>query len=252
MGGFDIKVETEEYLGNEDRRWTGSRDGYHNCRSITLDASAFVAAHVNVKGAVPSGTVLGKITASGLYGPYAGSASEAQLLTRTSTGGTITLNVDGEVTAAIAASAAGFTAAAVQAAVDLLPNVDTEHTIVVTGSAGGPLTLTYGGEWAGENMPQVIVDNTSATGGTIVASTTTAGGSGASNGLEVPAFFLFSTTKLGNGSGLDLATAADVGVAGFWQGIVKKSKLPVFSGTNAGELDAYAEEVLGKFIRFEA
>jgi hypothetical protein len=251
--GFDIKVETEEFLGNEDRRWIGTRDGFNNCRSITLDASAFLAAHVNVKGAVPSGILLGKITATGLYAPYAGAASEAQLLTRTSTGGTVTLNIDGEVTAAVAASAAGFTAAAVQTAVDLLPNVDEEHTVTVSGSAGGPLTLTYGGLWAGENMPQVIVDNTSATGGTIVASTTTAGGAGVSSGLEVPEFFLFSTTKLGrSGDGLDLATAADVGVAGFWQGVVKKSKLPTFVGTNAGELDANAERIMGKFIRFEA
>lgn len=105
--------------------------------------------------------------------------NEVQVLTRTSTGGTITLNVDGEVTATIPASAAGFTATAVQTAVDLLPNVDEDHTITVTGSAGGPLSLTYGGEWAGEDVPQVIVDNTLATGGTIVASTGTAGGAAA-------------------------------------------------------------------------
>jgi hypothetical protein len=44
--------------------------GADQCRSITLDVSSFLAAHVAAKGAIPSGTVLARITASGLYGPY--------------------------------------------------------------------------------------------------------------------------------------------------------------------------------------
>jgi hypothetical protein len=102
-------------------------------------------------------------------------ADETQTLTRTSTGGTITLDFDGEVTATIPATAAGFTAAAVQAALDALDNVD-EGDITVTGAAGGPLTLSFaGGQYDSTNVPQVIVDNTLATGGTIVAATTLAG-----------------------------------------------------------------------------
>lgn len=144
---FDIKVKTEQFSGNEDRSWLGSQiDNQWMPRSITLDASAFLPAHVNVKGAVPSGCVLARITATGLYGPY---------------------------------DPAG---------------------------AGG---------------------------------------------LEVAAGILFNTTKLGDGTGNDLATAADVGAPLFWAGIVKSNKLPAFAGTVLGELDAGAIADLGGFIRFE-
>lgn len=67
--GVDIKVYTEQFLGNEDRRWLGARMGTDVMRSITLDISAFDPLHV-VNGVIPSGIALGKITASGLYAPY--------------------------------------------------------------------------------------------------------------------------------------------------------------------------------------
>lgn len=145
---FDIKVKTEQFSGNEDRSWLGSQiDNQWMPRSITLDASTFLAAHVNVKGAVPSGCVLGRITATGLYGPY---------------------------------------------------------------------------------------------------------DPGAGDGREVAAGLLFNTTKIGDGTGNDLATAADVGAPLFWAGIVRQAKLPQFAGTVLGELDAGAIADLGGFIRFEA
>src|SRR5688572_23276658 len=145
---FDIKVKTEAFSGNEDRSWLGTRlSEQWMPRSITLDASAFLPAHVSTKGAVPSGTVLAKITATGLYGPY---------------------------------------------------------------------------DPAG------------------------AGGS------EVAAGLLFNTTKLGDGTGNDLATAADGGAPLFWAGVVRRGKTPLFAGTVIGELDAAAETDLAGFIRFEA
>lgn len=68
---MDIAVNSQTVGGNEDRRWAAVfAKGYDTCRSITLDVSTFLAAHVADKGAIPSGTVLGKITASGKYGPY--------------------------------------------------------------------------------------------------------------------------------------------------------------------------------------
>lgn len=80
--GTDIKVYTENFLGNEDRRWLGARMGTNVMRSITLDISAFQAANV-VNGAIPSGIALGKITASGLYAPYRDANSDG---TQTCTG----------------------------------------------------------------------------------------------------------------------------------------------------------------------
>lgn len=147
-GGVDISVVTDDFGGAEDRRWCGARAGMDLCRSITLDVSTFIAAHVNVKGAIPSGIVLGRITATGKYGPY------------------------------------------------------------------DPAAL---------------------------------------DGRQVAAGHLLNTTKVGNGTGTDLATAPDVGVALFWgPGIVKESFLPAFAGTVAGELDAAARAALAEHIRYEA
>lgn len=78
MSGFDIAVRSSAFEGNEDRRWTATRKGYDTCRSITLDVSTFLAAHISAKGAIPSGTVLGKITATGKYGPYDDAATDGR------------------------------------------------------------------------------------------------------------------------------------------------------------------------------
>lgn len=145
--GFDIKVRSEAFTGNEDRSWLGSQiDNQWMPRSITLDVSTFLPAHVNVKGAIPSGTVLGKITATGLYGPYDDAA------------------VDGR------------------------------------GTAAG---------------------------------------------------ILYSNCKVGDGTGANLATDADVGAALFWAGVVRSNKLPTFVGTALGAIDANGKADLANFIRFE-
>lgn len=73
---FDIAVKTQELTGNEDRRWTGLRKGYDTCRSITLDLSTFAPEHLTLKGAIPSGIVLARITATGKYGPLGVAGSE--------------------------------------------------------------------------------------------------------------------------------------------------------------------------------
>lgn len=67
----------------------------------------------------------------------------------------------------------------------------------------------------------------------------------------VAAGLLFTKTKIGDGSGGDLATAGDVGAALFWFGVVKTAFMPVFAGGNDGELDAAAQTDLNNFIRFE-
>ncbi len=130
------------------------------------------------------GTILAKITSGadagkvGVYERGAGggnaAVNEVQALTRTSTGGTITLSFEGQVTGTIPASAAGFTAAAVQAALLALPNLNVGD-VTVAGAAGGPLSVTFAGGYAGQDVAALVVDNTSATGGTIVQSTTTPG-----------------------------------------------------------------------------
>ncbi len=63
----DIAVVSTGYTG-EKRSWLASP---HGCGpgenpNVTLDISKFTV----VGGVIPSGTVLGKVTASGKYGPY--------------------------------------------------------------------------------------------------------------------------------------------------------------------------------------
>lgn len=67
--GSRIGITEESWGPNSDQRWLATRMGLTDMRSITLDISAFAAGHY-AAGFIPSGTALGKITASGLYGPY--------------------------------------------------------------------------------------------------------------------------------------------------------------------------------------
>lgn len=62
--------QTTESFGQDDQSWLGSAHGTESARSITLDTSAFTANTHYPNGYFPSGLPLGKITASGLYGPY--------------------------------------------------------------------------------------------------------------------------------------------------------------------------------------
>lgn len=70
----DIGLQTTSFqVGN--RTWHKSRHGIEYKINVTLDVSAF-AADRYPNGFIPSGTVLGKITATGLYGPYDGAATD--------------------------------------------------------------------------------------------------------------------------------------------------------------------------------
>lgn len=66
-----IGVETNQYQV-EDRSWDLSPHGSDpgSTPSITLDVSSFTEATHYPDGYLPSGLPLGKITATGLYGPY--------------------------------------------------------------------------------------------------------------------------------------------------------------------------------------
>jgi Bacteriophage lambda head decoration protein D len=65
---IDIRTVDTWVAGKQD--WLKTRKGFDTCRSITLDMSTFTYADHAPNGFIPSGTVLGKITATGLYGPY--------------------------------------------------------------------------------------------------------------------------------------------------------------------------------------
>jgi hypothetical protein len=66
-------------------------------------------------------------------------------------GGTFTLTFDGQTTAAIAYNA---TAAAVKAALEALSNIE-DDDLTVTGNAGGPWTVEFGGSLADTDVAQM-------------------------------------------------------------------------------------------------
>ncbi|MEU4570839.1 head decoration protein [Micromonospora sp. NPDC023956] len=65
-----------ESFGQDDQSWLGSAEGTDRAMSITLDTSAFVAGTHYPDGYFKSGIILGRITATGLYGPYNNAASD--------------------------------------------------------------------------------------------------------------------------------------------------------------------------------
>ena len=78
------------------------------------------------------------------------------------TGGTFRLAFEGYVTAPLASSA---TAAQVESALEALNSVD---NVTVTGNAGGPWTVTFGGTHSNTNVSRLDGDATAASNGTLV------------------------------------------------------------------------------------
>lgn len=224
----DISVSTTAFQV-EKRSWLLSQHGTDpgTTPSITLDVSAFTAATHYPNGYIPSGTNLAKITANGLYGPYT-VTNEVQTLTEGGAGLTsFTVTFGGQTTTSLLAAA---TAAQVQAALEALSSIGAGN-ITVTGSAGGPYTLTFIGVFAGTDVAQVTATPTGGS-GTVTPATTTAGGTEGSGGLEVCAGHLFASVKVPN----LLDNTKDVGGALLVHGFVRLSKLPF--GLNAnGQTD---------------
>lgn len=215
---MDLTLTTESF-GQDDQSWLASAHGTDTARSITLDTSAFTAGTHYPDGYFKSGIPLGKITASGKYGPYASSASEVQTIgLGAASAGTITITFDGQTTAAIAYNA---TAAAVQTALEALSNINPGDVAVTGGPLPGTITLTFGGQYLGVGVPEVTVTPTGLTGGTVTVATTAGGGSVPTDGTEVLAGFLFTVVKAPSVNTIDPQGAL------LWHGAVVDAKLPI-------------------------
>lgn len=70
----DFSVLNVSY-GVEKRSWLLSEHGTEYADPVTLDVSQFTANTHYPSGSILSGLVLGKLTATGLYGPYTSGAS---------------------------------------------------------------------------------------------------------------------------------------------------------------------------------
>lgn len=168
-------AQTKTRFGSGNHRWMGDLHGLDTTEGVTLDGSLFGAASFP-DGLVQSGTILGKVTATGLYGPYGELTEEVQTATVTGapTGGTFTLTYSGQTTTAIAYNAS---ATAVKAALVALSNIGADD-VAVSGADGGPYTVTFQGSLANTNVAQMTA-TASLTGGTtpgVTIATTTAGG----------------------------------------------------------------------------
>lgn len=205
---MDIQPYTTSETLAVGRPWLMSMLGIEANQTVTLDLTQFTenvhwleASKYQPERKLKSGIPLGKNTATGLYEPYAAVTNEVQTVTVTGspTGGTFTLTFSGQTTAAIAHNA---TAAAVQTALEGLSNVN-PGDVTVTGNAGGPYTVTFGGQYLGDNVAQMTA-TASLTGGTtpgVTVATTTAGGAAtATDGTQLFAGFLFTEVSFYPGS----------------------------------------------------
>jgi hypothetical protein len=215
-------LKTETY-GAGDQSWLGSAHGIGNCRTVAPDPALFSAAAY--PDGVPSGTPIGIVTATGLAGPYTGdSTDEVQTLTVGGSGLTsFTLTFGGQTTTSLVAAA---TAAQVQAALEALSTIGAGN-VLVSGSAGGPWTVTFRGELANTNVAQLTTTPTGGT-GTVTAATTTAGGADAgSDGRERLAGFLFTDQKAPGEGGWPLLD----------HGRIRVDKLPIQFAATGHNMD---------------
>jgi hypothetical protein len=66
--GVNLVLTTQTFAPAEDQRWLGSAHGTIECDTITLDTDDLLTDFPT--GIVPSGVVLGKVTATGLHRKY--------------------------------------------------------------------------------------------------------------------------------------------------------------------------------------
>lgn len=217
----DISVASTPYQV-EKRSWLLSAHGTDpgTTPSITLDVSAFDPSTHYPDGYIKSGEPLALI-ASGLYVPYANQSSEVQKVT-VATSGNTTVGFQGVTAAATDLHLADSAAAtALQGLLEGLPDIDPGDVAVTVGSGGdaGKLIVTFGGNWAGRDVPALTATGTGAS-----VATSTAGGTEGSpgTGTGTGKGLLFSSVKVPNTAN----TAVDVGAALLVHGFVKVSKMP--------------------------
>jgi len=176
---------------------------------------------------------------------WAGQSNEVNTITANATpgtGGTFTLTVAGQTTAAIAFDA---TAAQVQAALEALSNVAPGDVVAVQtsgadlGDASAVVTLTWGGAYAGQNVA-ITADMTGITGNDHVLATSTQGGLDASDGSDIDGFLWSPEADLA------VSTSGQLIVNVFVRGLIHRDDIPVPSGESQADLD---EALLGSSLR---
>jgi hypothetical protein len=189
-------------FGQEDQSWLASADGTDFARPVTIDITKLTPSIHYPNGYLASGIPLAKLTATGLYAPYAPETDSVQSVTVTGapTGGTFTLTWDGDTTTALNHNCANTD---VLAALEALADIGNGN-VAVSGPVGGPFLVTFEGTLASAAEASMTA-TASLTGGTTpgvtIASTTTGGAAGASDGQQTLAGFLFTSIEVINRDG---------------------------------------------------
>lgn len=131
-----------------------------------------------------------------IQGGASGGTNEVQVLTlANATGGTFPIGFLGDTTPQLPFN---VSAAAMQTALEALPSVD-PGDLSVSGSPIGPYTITFlpGGQYGGENVPQITTSNALLTGSspTITPSTSQAGAAPGPGMLPVGVVDSIDTTR---------------------------------------------------------
>lgn len=240
---MDVSVQTHETLGNA-MSWLGSAHAVDTGEPVELDLALFDIASVFTDGFIPSGVVLARRTSDGAYGAYDPGTVTNEVQSLVATGGTagdFTLNFDGEVTAAIAYNA---NAAAVEAALEALSNIGppdgTAADVTVTGGPlpETPVVITFGGQYADEDVPALVVVDNVTDGNAVITTGTAGGGTGAgAAGLTVAKGHLLFPISVVNDQGVAQTTGRRLG-AMLTHGKVRVAKLPTGHGLDQAAKDA--------------
>lgn len=77
---MDLEIRSEQFTPSEDQSWLGSAHGTNEADTITLDGSLFGSFEDD--RVIPSGIVLGRVSSTGLYGPYEAGATDGRSTAR--------------------------------------------------------------------------------------------------------------------------------------------------------------------------
>lgn len=74
---MDLLIRETTY-GQGNHKWLASAHGTENADTVTLDLNLFTEGTHFPNGYIPSGVALGKVTATGVYGPYSDAAGDGR------------------------------------------------------------------------------------------------------------------------------------------------------------------------------
>src|SRR6478609_4254646 len=218
MGEFALKTKS---FGNEDQRWIGN-GGLPGLvpRSIVLDRSLFDLENDFPDGYIPSGVPLGKVTSTGLYGPYSGGdnrTEEAVTFTEGGSGLTSwTATYNGHTTTSLDDDAtAADVLAALEALADFAPGDLVVERLTVAPSSWR-VSADPDGSLANTDLGAFTTTPTGGTGTVVVAVETAGAAEGSADGRQTLAGHLFVSEAYDR----DAASTADIPAALFEDGIV--------------------------------